>query len=243
MGQYLTDKGVKRAYFMAPNYQGGKDTLVGLKRTFKGELEAVFTPLSQLDFSTELSQLKAAKPEAVYFFYPGALGIAFLKQWHEAGIHGIELLTHNAVDQTMLPAIGDSAIGLKVATQWAEDIKNPANAKFVTDFKAKYNRTPSIYAAQGYDGAQLIEAALKSLDGKVGDREVLRKALGNAKFDLVRGSFKFNTNHYPIQDYYMTQVEKRADWSRTISTFVIGSSQPMAMSTRRTARCRKRSWT
>lgn len=210
-GKYLMDKGVKRAFFLAPNYQGGKDTLVGFKRTFTGKLAGtIFTPLNQLDFSNEISQIKAAKPQAVYFFYPGGLGIAFLKQWHQAGISDIELVTHNAVDQTMLAAIGDSAVGLKVATQWSEDFDNPQNKRFVDEFKKKYGRTPSVYAAQGYDGAQLIDAAVKSLGDKWQDADALRRALGSTRFHSVRGDFRFNANHYPIQDYYMTEVTKDA---------------------------------
>lgn len=208
VAKYLNDKGVKRVHFLAPNYQAGKDVLAGLKRVFLGTIDETFTPLSQLDFSSEISQVKASKPDAVYFFYPGALGIAFLKQWNAAGVHGIELTTHNAIDQTMLKAIGDSAIGLKVATQWAEGIDIAANGEFVRAFKQRYGRIPSAYAAQGYDGAQLIEAALKRLSGRGITRESLRQAIGESQFNSVRGNFGFNVNHYPIQDYFMTEVEK-----------------------------------
>ena len=67
---------------IAPNYPAGKDSLTGFKRKFKGQVaDEIFTKVGQIDYATELAQLRAAKPDAVYFFLPGAMGINFIKQF------------------------------------------------------------------------------------------------------------------------------------------------------------------
>ena len=96
----------------------------------------------------------------------------------------------------------------KHATWWRvpPDFANAANQKFMAEFEKEYKRIPTLYASQGYDAAQLINAAVRDVKGKLDDREALRKALKAAKFDSVRGPFKFNTNQYPIQNYYVRTV-------------------------------------
>ncbi len=213
LGKYLKDKGLKKVYFLAPNYPAGKDMLTGFKRYFQGTMEAeVFTAMGQLDYSAEIAQLRAAKPEAVVMFYPGGMGINFVKQYAQAGLMSqIPLYTGpGTVDQTTLPAIGDAALGMYTGAMWSEFLDNPASKKFDTDFEAAYGRIPSQYAAQAYDTARVIQAALDSIGGKIEDKDAFQKAMETVKFDSVRGNFKFNTNHFPIQDYYLVQVEKDA---------------------------------
>ena len=213
LGKYLKDKGLKKVYFLAPNYPAGKDMLTGFKRYFQGTMEAeVFTAMGQLDYSAEIAQLRAAKPEAVVMFYPGGMGINFVKQYAQAGLMSqIPLYTGpGTVDQTTLPAIGDAALGMYTGAMWSEFLDNPASKKVDTDFEAAYGRIPSQYAAQAYDTARVIQAALDSIGGKIEDKDAFQKAMETVKFDSVRGNFKFNTNHFPIQDYYLVQVEKDA---------------------------------
>jgi branched-chain amino acid transport system substrate-binding protein len=210
MGLYLTGK-VKRVYLMAPNYPAGKDFLAGFKRSFKGEIvDEVYTGFGQLDYAAEIAQLRAKKPEAVFFFYPGGMGINFVKQYAQAGLKAEIPLYGPAfsLDQTVLPAMGDAALGAFASTFWSEGFDNPASKKFVEDFEKEYGRIPSQSAAQAYDGARLIDAALKAIGGKIEDRRAFRAALEGVKFDSVRGNFRFNTNHYPIQDFYLVEVVK-----------------------------------
>ncbi|MFC0218072.1 branched-chain amino acid transport system substrate-binding protein [Pseudochelatococcus lubricantis] len=210
MGIYLTQKGVKRVYLMAPNYPAGKDFLAGFKRTFKGDvIGEVYTAFGQLDYAAEIAQLRAAKPDAVFFFYPGGMGINFVKQYSQAGLKA-EIPLYGppfSLDQTVLPAMGDAAVGAFASTFWSESFDNPASKKFVTDFEAAYNRIPSPSAAQAYDGARLLDAALTSIGGKIEDKDAFRKALQTVSFDSVRPGFRLNTNHHPIQDFYLTQIE------------------------------------
>ncbi|MGZ9105057.1 MAG: ABC transporter substrate-binding protein [Rhodoplanes sp.] len=211
MGIYMQGKGIKRVYLMAPNYPAGKDFLAGFKRYFKGEIvDEVYTAFGQLDYAAEIAQLRDKKPDAVFFFYPGGMGINFVKQYAQAGLKkDIPLYGPSfSLDQTVLPAMGDAAVGAFASTFWTEGFDNAASKIFAADFEAEYGRIPSPNAAQAYDAAFIIDAALKAIGGQIEDKAAFRKALETVKFDSVRGNFKFNTNHYPIQDFYLAEIEK-----------------------------------
>ena len=223
-GQHATDKGYKSVYMLAPNYQAGKDSLEGFKRFYKGRIAGeVYTQLGQLDYSAELAQVRAAKPDAVYIFLPGGMGINFIKQFVGAGLsRDMQLITPGfSSDQDIIRAVGDPMLGTFDAAHWALDFDNPANKKFVKAFDDEYKRLPTVYASQGYDTALLIDSAVRAVKGKVEDTEGMRKALKAAKFQSVRGSFKFNRNQYPIQNYYLRVVGKEAQGrlvNKTIGT-------------------------
>lgn len=218
MGKYLQDKGLKRLYLMAPNYQAGKDALTGVKRYFQGEIVGeVYTPINQPDYAAELAQLRAAKPEAVYAFYPGGMGINFVKQYAQMGLKDAIPLYAPAftVDQTLLSAQGEAALGILNSSFWSPDLPNPVNAKFVATFHQTYGRLPSLFAAQGYDAALLMDSAVRAVGGNLKDKDRLRAALRQADFASVRGAFRFNHNHFPIQNFYVCQVVARADGTIT----------------------------
>ena len=211
MGMALTKKGLKKIYLLAPNYPAGKDFLAGFKRTFKGEIAGeVYTTFGQLDYAAEIAQLRAAKPEGTFFFYPGGMGINFVRQYAQAGLK-TEVPLYGpsfSVDQTVLPAMGDAATGAVVAAAWNETFDDDASKKFVADFEAAYGRLPSSYASNAFDSALILDAALNSIGGRIEDKAAFQKALENAKAATLRQSFKFNTNHYPIQDFYLAEVVK-----------------------------------
>jgi branched-chain amino acid transport system substrate-binding protein len=212
-GQHATDKGYKSAYLIAPNYQAGKDSLAGFKRFYKGQVVAeVYTQLGQLDYSAELAQVRAAKPSALYIFLPGGMGINFIKQFVASGMsQDIPLIVPGfGSDQDIIRPVGDAMLGLFDTAHWAIDLDNPANKKFVAAFEKEYKRLPSVFAAQGWDTAMLIDSAVRGVGGKVENVEAVRKAMKSAKFDSVRGAFKFNRNQYPIQNYYLRVVAKDA---------------------------------
>jgi branched-chain amino acid transport system substrate-binding protein len=211
MGQHMQSQGIKRAYLMAPNYPAGKDALTGVKRFFKGEVVGeVYTTVGQPDYAAELAQLRAAAPDGVYIFYPGGMGINFVKQYEQAGLKGkVPLFGPGfSFSEDSLPAIGDAALGVMNTAQWSGDLDNPQNRKFVQGFEAAYNRLPSVYAAQAYDVALLLDSAIRKTGGSLTDKNALRAALQAADFKSIRGDFKFNNNHYPIQDYYLREVVK-----------------------------------
>src|ERR1700741_4016153 len=213
LGKYAQDKGIKKAFIMSPNYQAGKDSLAGFKRYFKGEVvDEVYVPLNQLDYSAELSKIAAAGPEAIFVFLPGGMGVNFVKQFRQAGLADkIAFLSAFTVDEGTLPAQQDAALGFFGGSNWAPNLDNPENKKFVDEYVKEYNAVPASYAFQAYDAAQLIDSALKQTGGKTDNKDALRAALMKADFKSPRGKFKYNTNHYPIQDFYLVKVAKRAD--------------------------------
>ncbi|MFT3717163.1 ABC transporter substrate-binding protein [Pseudorhodoferax sp.] len=219
MGRYAVDQGYQRIVAMAPNYQAGKDYVGGFKRSYTRPLaDEVYTPLSQLDFSAELARIAAEKPDAVYVFYPGGLGVAFVRAYQQAGLMGkIPLLSVSTTDGTTLPALKDSALGVLHASVWGPDLPAPANRRFVADFEAQYKRTPSEYAAQAYDAAQLIGSALRKTKGST-DAAALRAALKAADFASVRGSFRFGPNQFPVQDFHVFQVARDAKGNANLKT-------------------------
>jgi branched-chain amino acid transport system substrate-binding protein len=206
MGEYA-DKQYKKVFILAPNYPAGKDSLTGFKRYYKGEVSGeIYTKLGQTDYAAEIAQIRASGAEAVFFFLPGGMGIAFTKQYAQSGV-GLPLLGPAfSFSQDVLGAIGDAALGVKNSASWSHDLDNEANKEFVEAFKAEYKRLPSVYAAQAWDTANLILSA--AAKASVKDKDAFRAALKAADFKSVRGKFKFNTNNHPIQDIYVREVVK-----------------------------------
>jgi branched-chain amino acid transport system substrate-binding protein len=210
MGQYLQEHGVKRVYLMAPNYPAGKDGLAGFKRYYKGEIVGeVYTQFGQVDYAAELAELRAKKPDALYFFYTGGMGINFLKQFAQSGLRQeIPLYGPSySLDQTILPGVGEAAVGAYASAFWSSQLDNADSKAFVEAFRASHGRLPAAYAAQAYDAANWIDAAASAVGGKIDDKEAFRKAFETARFASVRGPFRLNANHFPIESFYLTQIE------------------------------------
>jgi len=210
MGKYLQDKGINDLYVLAPNYQAGKDMVAGLKRYYKGRIvEEVYTKFQQQDYQAEISQLRAKNPKAVFAFYPGGMGIQFVKQYTQAGLRDqIPLYTVFTVDETTLPALKEAAIGQYEARFWSPDLNVPASKKYVADFEKKFGYTPSFYGAQSYDAIMLIDSAVRGTKGNLKDTQALVREMRKANYNSVRGKFQFNNNQHPIQDFYLLQAVK-----------------------------------
>ncbi|MGL9620899.1 ABC transporter substrate-binding protein [Bradyrhizobium sp. U531] len=213
LGKVAQDRGYKRMYLMVPNYQAGKDSVAGFKLDYKGEIvEESYMPLNTLDFQPELSKISSQKPDALFTFMPGGLGVNLVKQYRQAGLaDSIPVLSAFTVDESTLPAQQDAAIGMFGGANWAPNLDNPQNKKFVASYEAAYNVVPGTYAFQAYDAAMLIDSAIKAVKGDLSNKDAVGAALKKADFTSLRGAFKFNTNGYPIQDFYLTKVAKRPD--------------------------------
>ncbi|WP_370523878.1 ABC transporter substrate-binding protein [Neopusillimonas aestuarii] len=220
VGQYATEQGYKSVVALAPNYQAGKDYIAGFKRYYKGEiLDEIYTPLNQLDFSAELTQVASYQPDAVFIFYPGGLGINFVRQYNLAGLNGqFPLLSAASVDMTTLPAMKESALGVISGSHWSPDLDVPENKAFIKAFKEKHGRMPSAYAAQSYDAALLLDSAIAKVDGNLDDKEAFMKAMKEADFKSIRGKFRFGNNNFPILDMHTMEVVKGDDGQVTLKT-------------------------
>ena len=213
LGKVAQDRGYKRMYLLVPNYQAGRDSVAGFKLDYKGEIvEESYVPLNTLDFQPELSKISSQKPDAVFTFMPGGMGVNLVKQFKQAGLADtIPVLSAFTVDESTLPAQQDAAVGMFGGADWAPNLDNPQSKKFVAGYEAAYNSVPGTYAMQAYDAALLIESAVKAVGGDLANKDAVAAALKKADFTSMRGSFKFNTNGYPIQDFYLTKVAKRPD--------------------------------
>ncbi len=213
LGKVAQDRGYKRVYLLVPNYQAGRNSAAGFKLDYKGEIvEESYMPLGTLDFQPELSKISSLKPDAVFTFMPGGMGVNLVKQYRQAGLaDSIPVLSAFTVDESTLPAQQDAAIGMFGGADWAPTLDNPQSKKFVAGYEAAYNGVPGTYAMQAYDTAMLIDSVVKAVKGDLGNKDAVAAALKKADFTSLRGGFKFNTNGYPIQDFYLTRVAKRPD--------------------------------
>ena len=221
IGEYMNQKNVKTAYLIAPNYAAGKDVIAGLKANFRGQIlgEDYTRWPDQLDFSPELSKARATRPDAIFAFYPGPAGIQFLIQYSQFGLRDrIPLYTAFIIDALSLPRLGELALGIPGAQHWVVDLPNEANKKFVTDFKKKYGRNPSFYAAQAYDAAMLINSGVDAVAGDLTKKDAIRGALRKATYQSVRGPYKYGNNHFPIQNFYLQEAVKDDGGSYTLKT-------------------------
>jgi branched-chain amino acid transport system substrate-binding protein len=213
LGKVAQDRGYKRVYLLVPNYQAGRDSAAGFKLDYKGEVvEESYMPLGSLDFQPELSKIASLKPDAVFTFMPGGMGVNLVKQYRQAGLaDSIPVLSAFTVDESTLSAQQDAAVGMFGGANWAPNLDNPQNRKFVASYEAAYNGVPGTYAMQAYDAALLIDSAVKAVKGDLSNKDAVAAALKAADFTSLRGDFKFSANGYPIQDFYLTKVAKRAD--------------------------------
>jgi len=212
MGQVAQDAGYQRVMVLVPNYQAGKDAVNGFRSRFKGEIvDEIYVPLNQLDFSDEVARIAAAKPDAVFTFMPGGLGVNLVRAYRQAGLAGIPFLSTFTVDEATLPAHGAAALGFFTASTWAPDFENPRSRRFVTEFETANGYVPGNYAAHAYDAAALLDSAVRRVGGKISDKATLRAALEKADFQSLRGDFRFGVNHYPIENFYLCKVVRRSD--------------------------------
>ena len=210
-GKHAADKAYKKVVVLAPNYPAGKDAVNGFKRGYQHTVaDEVYTKVGQLDFAAELAQLRAAKPDAVYIFQPGGMGINFIKQFMGAGLNKDMVLISSpfTADQDIIAAVGEPMVGIYNASSYAHDLDNAANQQFVAEFQKAYGRLPTLYAAFAYDVVMNLNAAVKAVGGKLDDKAAVAKAIKTVKFDSVRGNVRYGNNQFLTQDYYLRQVVK-----------------------------------
>jgi branched-chain amino acid transport system substrate-binding protein len=213
LGKYAQDRGFRRVFLMTPNYQAGRDSMAGFKRHFRGEIvDEVYTPLGQLDFSAELARIAAARPDALFTFMPGGMGVNLVRQFRQAGLADrVPFLSAFTVDESTLPAQQDAALGFFGGMTWAPNMDNAQNRAFVQAFEQQFNYVPGSYAMQAFDAANLIASAVNAVNGDLSNKDRVRDELRKANFTSLRGPFRFGNNQYPIQNFYLVRAARRAD--------------------------------
>lgn len=227
IGAYMA-KHSKKLYLLGLDYEAGHEHSNAARKGYTGEVVShVFTPLNQVDFAGDIAKIRASGADGVWAFYPGASGIAFTRQWAQAGMQGkVALYSNIALSEPLVfQAQGKTALGIVVTGNYFASIDNPENKRFVETFRKKFNRDPASYGAMVYDAMMLLDAAVREVKGNIGDQQAFRAALKKANFKSVRGPFKFNHNQQPIQNTYVGVVEANKDGSPYIK--LTGTVQEM----------------
>tara|TARA_B100001029_G_scaffold120096_1_gene99687 strand:+ start:1413 stop:2600 length:1188 start_codon:yes stop_codon:yes gene_type:complete len=226
MGELLNKKGVKSLYIMTANYAAGKQMVSGVEATFKGKIIGKdLTPWpSHSDWSAEFAKAKAAKPDGVFIFYPGAATAKYLTQYRQAGLDKTIPLYHVfSVDGANMPLLQKAGLSNILGTRntmfWSPDLDNATNKKFVAEYRKRSGGIyPAHYAAQAYDTMFLIKSAVEGVNGNLKDIDGMRAAMKKADFPSVRGKFRFGKNNFPIQNFYEREVVVDADGKWALKT-------------------------
>lgn len=220
MGELMNQEKLDNVFLISANYQAGKDMLTGFERTYKGKVaKRILYRLGQRDYQAEISQIRAAKPGALFGFVPGPMGIAFVKQYRAAGLHKtIPFYSVFTVDYLTLGGHGKAAIGTYHTSYWNNNSDDPVNKRFIADFKKKYGYHPSMFSAQAYDMPMLVNSGVVGAKGDPNDVRAMVAAMEKADFPSTRGEFTYNTNHVPIQNFYRREVRADADGNPVIVT-------------------------
>ena len=214
MGKVAGDKGAKKVVTITWKYAAGDESVEGFKDGLKasgGEVIKELTlPFPNVEFQALLTEIAAAKPDAVYAFFAGGGAVKFVKDYAAAGLsktiplYGPGFLTDGALE-----AQGDSAQGLLTTLHYADGLDIPKDKTFRAAYAQAYKMQPDVYAVQGYDSAQLLGTGLTAVKGDVSKRSELVAAMEKARIDSPRGAFTLSKSHEPVQDIYLRKVEGR----------------------------------
>ena len=219
MGTWVAKNISKEAFLMAPNYQAGKDMMNAFKETFVaggGKIVAEDYPkLGETDYAPYLTKIKQSGAKAVFAFFSGTDAVNFVKQYDQFGLKKTTKLTGAGflTEPDVLPAQGQSALGIITGHFYSPLLDNPTNKKFVKDFRAQYGgKVPDGFACQGYDTAEVIIRSLKAVNGNSQDKDKWVDAITKVEFDSPRGRFRFDPKtHNVIQPFiYIREVKETA---------------------------------
>ena len=219
MGGWVARNVSKEAFLIAPNYQAGKDMMEAFKETFVkagGKVVAEDYPkLGETDYAPYLTKIKQSGVKAVYCFFSGTDAVNFVKQYDQFGLKKTIKLTGAGflTEPDVLPAQGQSALGIITGHFYSPLLDNPTNKKFVKDFRAQYGgKVPDGFACQGYDTAEVIIRSLRAVNGNTQDKDKWVDAIAKVEFDSPRGRFRFDPKtHNVIQPFiYIREVKETA---------------------------------
>jgi branched-chain amino acid transport system substrate-binding protein len=214
MAEYIADKLTKEVVLTGADYAGGHDVMNEFKVVFAAKggkiLKEMYPPLGTTDFSAYFTDLKSIAPKATYNFYPGSDALRFMQQYTQYGLSKIAALTgFELIDQVVLPAVGDAALGVVTAVPYVDTLDTPENKSFVAEYQKKTGgKLPDHFADYGFTAAMAIDKTLQATGGDT-DRDKLAAAMVNVAFTGARGPFRFDPKtHNPIQNIYVCEVQK-----------------------------------
>ena len=196
------------------DYAFGYETIGGFQQVLEqngGQIvQKIWTPLNTNDFAPYLSQIRR-DADAVLALFVGRLALQFVKQYETAGLKDkLPLLGGGTTtDESVLPQMGDEAIGTLTALHYSQALDNPQNQKFAKAFEAKAGKISSYYSEACYTNVRWIVEAIKLVGGKAEDREALLAALRKVDIkDTARGPIRIDAYGNPIQNIYVRKVER-----------------------------------
>jgi branched-chain amino acid transport system substrate-binding protein len=211
MGEVMAKKGHKKVVTITWKYAAGDESVKGFKEAFEKGGGAVVKELSlpfpNVEFQALLTEIAAAKPDAVYTFFAGGGAVKFVKDYAGAGLKKtIPLYGAGFLTDGTLEAQGEAAQGLFTTLHYADSLAVPRDASFRLAYAKAYKLQPDVYAVQGYDAAQMLVAGLAAVKGDMSKKAELAAAIEKAKIDSPRGAFTLSKAHNPVQDLYLRQV-------------------------------------
>ncbi|HEX3059638.1 MAG TPA: ABC transporter substrate-binding protein [Usitatibacter sp.] len=211
MGEVAAKRGAKKVVTITWKYAAGDESVGGFKEAFEKNggqvVKELSLPFPNVEFQPLLTEIAAAKPDAVYTFFAGGGAVKFVKDYAAAGLKKtIPLYGAGFLTDGTLEAQGADADGLLTTLHYGDGLDNPKDKSFRAAYQKAYNAVPDVYAVQGYDAAQMLAIGLNASKGDVSKKAEIAKAIETAKIDSPRGAFTIGASHNPVQDMYLRQV-------------------------------------
>lgn len=212
MGEVAAKRGHKKAITITWKYAAGEESVNGFKEAFEkggGQVvKALNVPFPNVEFQALLTEIAAAKPDAVYAFYAGGGAVKFVKDYAAAGLNKtIPLYGPGFLTDGTLEAQGDAAQGMLTTLHYADGLNTPRDKAFRLEYAKTFKMQPDVYAVQGYDAAQMLGIGLAAVKGDATKRPELVAAIEKARIDSPRGAFTISKAHNPVQDIYLRKVD------------------------------------
>ena len=211
MGEVVAKKGAKKVVTITWKYAAGDESVRGFKEAFEKSggkvVKELNLPFPNVEFQALLTEIAAAKPDAVYTFFAGGGAVKFVKDYAAAGLkksiplYGAGFLTDGTLD-----AQGADAAELFTTLHYADSLGTPRDNAFRLAYAKAYKLQPDVYAVQGYDAAQMLGIGLAAAKGDISKKAEFTAAIEKAKIDSPRGPFTLSKAHNPVQDIYLRQV-------------------------------------
>ncbi|MEI8157074.1 MAG: ABC transporter substrate-binding protein [Burkholderiales bacterium] len=214
MGEVVAKKGHKKVVTITWKYAAGDESVKGFKESFeKGGgtvVKELNLPFPNVEFQALLTEIAAAKPDAVYTFFAGGGAVKFVKDYAAAGLkktiplYGAGFLTDGTLD-----AQGADAADLMTTLHYADSLDTPRDNAFRLAYAKTYKLQPDVYAVQGYDAAQMLGIGMTAVKGDISKKAEFSAAVEKAKIDSPRGTFTLSKSHNPVQDIYLRKVGEK----------------------------------
>jgi branched-chain amino acid transport system substrate-binding protein len=211
LGKVMWDKGHKTAAWITHKYAAGEEMFGGFKEGYEkvgGKIvKDLWLPFPNVEFQALITEIAAAKPDAVACFFAGGAAVKFVKDYDAAGLKSkIPLYGNGFLTDGTLQAQGASAQGIYTTLHYADSLNVPKDKEFRLAYAKAYKLQPDVYAVQGYDAAQLLDIGLKAARGDIKNQKAMIGAMEGVVIDSPRGKWKMSKAHNPIQDSYLRQV-------------------------------------